>query len=69
MTSLSKGVLYATGKNDTSLYVKPINGGYLWSMWSAKTGNHAIKQIGGIEPIMCDRIKAHWDGFQANQTR
>jgi hypothetical protein len=61
--------LWITGKNECNLYVKPSTSGYDWIMKSVKTGTHCIKQIGGHEPIMSDRVKLHWQGFQDNQTR
>ena len=68
-TTINKGILWATGEQDTSLYVRPIIGGYLWTMFSPKTGTHAVKQKGGIEPIVCERVRSHWDGFQFMQTK
>jgi hypothetical protein len=68
--TLTKGAtLWMTGKNGTALYVKPNGMGYDWIMISPNTGSHVIKQKGGLEPEMTERVKAHWCGFQTNQTR
>jgi hypothetical protein len=67
--STIKMTLWATGSHDTNLYVRPTVTGYDWVMVSPKTGRHIIKQSGGTEPMMSDRIKAHWDGFQKLQVK
>lgn len=68
--SITRGeTLWMTGKNETTLYVKPNGSGYDWIMVSPTTGNHVIKQEGGLEPEMTQRVRNHWDGFQTNQTR
>lgn len=63
----SGAVVWITGENDTTLYVKPNGNGYDWIMISPKTGNHVVKQQGGLEPIMSERVRLHWEGFQKNQ--
>lgn len=61
--------LWMIGKNETTLYVKKLNDkGYSWIMVSPKTGIHVIRQEEGLEPEMTERVRAHWDGFQKNQT-
>ena len=70
LNKLTKGAtLWITGNNDADLYVKPTKTGYDWIMISKKTGSHIIKQRGGTEPVLSDRVRTHWDGFQQNQTR
>jgi len=67
---ITKGaILWITGQYETKLYVKPNGSGYDWIMISPKTGSHIIKQNGGLEPILTERVKLHWDGFQLNQIR
>lgn len=65
----NKPTLWETGSHGTSLYVRPNGNGYDWIMESDKTGSHLIKTVGGLEPIMSERVSLHWDGFQKNQTR
>lgn len=65
----NNGTLWMTGDNNTSLYVKITTTGYQWIMVSPKTGKHIINTGYAKEPVMNERVKAHWDGFQKNQTR
>ena len=63
------GDLWKTGEGGSSLWCKKKTYGiYEWVMISPKTGKHVIKQEGPI-PIMTDRVKAHWEGFQKLQKR
>jgi len=66
--SITRGAtLWMTGKNETTLYVKSNGSGYDWIMVSPTTGNHVIKQEGGLGPEMTERVRNHWSGFQKNQ--
>ena len=65
----TSGTLWATGKHDTTLSVVPTATGYDWVMMSPTTGKHVIKQKGGLEPDMSERVLAHWIGFQKLQTK
>ena len=68
IAAINGATLWITGKNQTALYVKPNFNGYDWIMISATTGNHVVKQEGGLKPEMTERVKNHWEGFQINQT-
>lgn len=66
--NLAHATLKLEGENQTKLFVKSNGFVHDWIMVSKKTGLHIVKQI-GAEPEITERVKAHWSGFQENQTR
>ena len=65
----SKGLKWASN-NACEMYVVIAKGEYQWWMISEKTGKHMVSNKGKNAQAYADeRVLAHWDGFQKNQTR
>jgi hypothetical protein len=65
----SKGTLWATGKG-CELYIIIKSDGFEWWMISPTTGKHMIKNKGNKGQAQpCERVLAHWNGFQLNQSK
>lgn len=57
---ISTSVLIATMANNSDVQLRQNKD--CWYMISPKTGNHCVKSENFDE-----RVKAHWEGFKANQ--
>ncbi len=67
LSKIIDATLVERGENDTSLYIKKNKyKGYDWIMISPKTGNHTVREYNS-DPVMSERVKAHWNGFQKSQ--
>jgi hypothetical protein len=63
----SKGLIWGRG-NGCEMYVVIGKGEYLWYMISEKTGIHMIANKGKCgQAYACERVLAHWEGFQQLQ--